>query len=350
MISWNAHGLFINDTIRRRRKLNFLFKTLFKHVDVLCLQEAHLAPRSFALAKKAAVKMGFKFFGVPGDQAVGGVACFCRCSFLETHFQFVEWQEWEPGRHAYLKCFGERGNAVFHDVHFEPNDIPRRKKQISQLRTTLDTFSQHCNFVMGDFNFVMDEVDRMSYGTGHSHSSNNSNDIAFQDLWRAKFGNLTDVSQQDNFTRFGSDGCARLDRVYVTGSLFPSSLFRVKSSVYGEGRNYSDHLPVLVTISRKKSQGPSNKIPKWICQQERFRVEMELCVQRDGMPDNPWEALERLKTYMHMAAKEVRSSFKHAPAPEDCKLIWFCRTFRAIQTQDIKQVGLCCIKVPELKS
>jgi exonuclease III len=184
MLSWNAHGLFINDTIRRRNKLNFLFKTLFKDVDVLCLQEAHLAPRSFALAKKAAVKMGFKFFGVPGDQAVGGVACFCRCSFLETHFQFVEWEEWEPGRHAYLKCFGERGNAVFHDVHFEPNDIPRRKKQISQLRTTLDTFSQHCNFVMGDFNFVMDEVDRMSYGTGHSHSSNNSNDIAFQDLWR----------------------------------------------------------------------------------------------------------------------------------------------------------------------
>jgi exonuclease III len=86
MVSWNAHGLFINDSVRRQRKLRFLFKTLFKDADVVCIQEAHIASRSFALAKKAALKVGFKFFGIPGNQAVGGVACFCRCSFLEKHF------------------------------------------------------------------------------------------------------------------------------------------------------------------------------------------------------------------------------------------------------------------------
>jgi hypothetical protein len=61
--------------------------------------------------------------------------------------------------------------------------------------------------------------------------SNNDNDIAFQELWRKKFGNLTDVSQQDNFTRYGPEGCARLDRIYAPGSLFPSSLWRVKSYI-----------------------------------------------------------------------------------------------------------------------
>ena len=84
LASWNAHGLFINDKIRRQGKLKFVIKSLFKEADLVCIQEAHLASRSFALARKLAGKHGFVFFGVPGNQAVGGVTCFCRSSFSRT--------------------------------------------------------------------------------------------------------------------------------------------------------------------------------------------------------------------------------------------------------------------------
>ena len=263
---------------------------------------------------------------------------------------------------------------MFHNVHFEPNSISRRKQQMQLLNNHISESVHYCNFVLGDFNYVMDDADRICYDTPspantstsfsssdsssssssssstQAHTQSNYSDIQFQELWRSKFGNLTDISQQDNFTRFGPGGCARLDRIYATGSLFPASLFNVKSFVIEEGHKHSDHLPVIVNIHSKRRSSSSNRIPSWICKHDNFRLEIEKCIQRDGLPDNPWEALTQLKAYMQMAAKEIRIQSKNAPAPEDCKLIWFCRTFRAIQMQANKEVDLCCLKVPEIRS
>ena len=47
---------------------------------------------------------------------------------------------------------------------------------------------------------------------------------------------------------------------------------------------------------------------------------MEAGVQRDRLPDKAWKALTQLKTYMVMAAKAVRKSFRNSPALEEYNL------------------------------
>ena len=101
--------------------------------SITVLEETHLSRRSVSIATTLAIKSRCFGFGSYGAQAAGGIYCYVKQEFLETHFAWARWDELVPGRIGKLTCCGDRRALVVYVVHMFPTDDRIRKKNTYKL-------------------------------------------------------------------------------------------------------------------------------------------------------------------------------------------------------------------------
>ena len=104
-----------------------------------------------------------KLFSSGINQYKGGVAVIIRAQFLQKFGGERKWKVFVQGRLARLELNGAQGSFHIYAVYFDSESAGERDKQIKKLEQVF-VHGVH-NLIMGDFNFVTSDKDRIAKST-----------------------------------------------------------------------------------------------------------------------------------------------------------------------------------------
>ena len=126
-------------------------------------------------------------------------------SFLRKFYEAPLWKVIEKGRLCSLRLNGQHGSLLLVPAYLDPRDVRARCQTIQRISRLVDPAAH--TIVLGDFNFVAVESDRISKNCASCQL--NSRDRANADTW-ANCMTLSSLREfaQDKYTCENSwDGC-----------------------------------------------------------------------------------------------------------------------------------------------
>ena len=174
--TWNAQALFAQQPSSQMSKMEAACK-LARRYKILALQETHSTVGTVegSLATQgniASLRNTHKMFWSHGTTKKAGVALWVQNSLLGMFEETNDdsWFEIIPGRAARLRLQGPLGAldiyVTYMQVGTDQEDKLARKNTINAISMAMAAREQTLSLIMGDWNFVMDKVDRWSKCSG----------------------------------------------------------------------------------------------------------------------------------------------------------------------------------------
>ena len=163
--SWNAQGLLASSIERQQQKL-WRARCLAATQDIVVLQETHGNKGKCRGLRTAKGLMPFWSNG-PGGEA--GVGAWVKEEFLRKFDSGGGGHRWipdvVPGRAAILRCWSSEGKLQIGMVYLHTGHSGGRAERLDTLQrlvAELEAWGRALTIITGDFNFVVDKMDRIS--------------------------------------------------------------------------------------------------------------------------------------------------------------------------------------------
>ena len=213
---WNAQALFASDPSLQERKQQHMW-SLLNRVDFAGMAETH---GTDGHATACTLPDSSDFFWSHGETRFNaGVGLAVKKSFLQ-HFNPpspTDWCEMEPGRLAKLPLRGPNGSLDLVVAYLPTGSGTdgEKKRLLDVLLHNMAPREEVLTLVMGDWNFVTDNVDRFSSSI-KTHTGQTDKPVA--DHFHKSFiaTALLAELEQDAYTHQNSLGSSRIDRIYST--------------------------------------------------------------------------------------------------------------------------------------
>ena len=334
-VGWNTRSLWAHgysDTIE------YTLQLLDKH-DITVLAETRETPERRAFLDGKLPK-NVKVFSSGIDQYRGGVAVILRDSFLQYFEAKPRWTVIVQGRLARLELRGAKGTMHVYAIYLDPECAEARNCQMRRLAQVYD--EKVLNIIIGDFNFVTSEADRISKSSAECH--NNAGDKLNAKVWNnlnEKLGLKEFIQEQ--YTCENSFGWSRIDRAYTNLHTADICLRRCAASVLQHPRGLSDHFPLSISLSSLSTRRKGLYIPPWVTAHSMFKAELteeykvrcedfRRCAKR--LPDS-FEKLDIFKESAHVTTSYIRRICKDMEATSIEHRLSMCLSFiRAIYARN----------------
>ena len=354
---WNTQALFASDPILQHNKHSRSWNILDK-VDFMGMAETHSTEGHI---KASSLPQKTTFFWSHGrSRHQAGVALAVKTQFLKNFNPVKEkdWEEIEPGRMARLSLRGPKGGLDLYAIYFPTGTLAEEQtlKKVLTLRLQKEMRPQLkvLSILMGDFNFVMKNEDRLCLRT-MEHTGRHDKPTADRFNQLLEEHKLHEL-EQPIYTHTNTTAHSRIDRIYSNHHV-ADQLDRTFAISALARTNLSTHRPI--TFSRKTkpknnandNQGP---FPAYILHHENWKRDLHLNYHerlhdsQEG--SNPLRRLELLKMFMW----EVANKLKQLPPPKatstEDKLSWTMVFIRAAENLAIGRMEKAATAYPHLAS
>lgn len=207
---WNSRSLWANNDCQT---IDFAVSLARGH-DVTILTETRENPeRKAYLLKKLPPDLILFSSGI--DQFKGGVAVMANRQFLQRFEREPTWTVLVQGRLARLELESAKGTLHIYAVYLDPESAAERDRQLLKLAESYD--GKVHNIVIGDFNFVTSDSDRIC--KADAAAASNSMDKRNTKTWN-EVNNSLGLKEffQEGFTCENSFGWSRIDRTQTCTS------------------------------------------------------------------------------------------------------------------------------------
>ena len=346
---WNAQALFASDAGLQSDKHRHAWSLLAK-VDFAGFAETH---STTGHTEAASLPNNTKFFWSHGPTRwQAGVGLGIKHTFLQ-HFNpttNASWQEIVPGRAAKLSLRGPSG-AVDMYVCYLPTGSQNEDQKlhtINSIRESLAPNNTVLSILMGDWNFVMHDEDRLCMRT-MQFTGNTDRPLArnFQALL-----NTHDLHELEQlaYTHENSTAQSKIDRIYSNHHI-ADQLDKQFSTATLPRTHLSTHKPITFARRSRQTNDHEHKkvqFPTYILNHKQWNRNLHLNyhekLHADDNPDNPLRRLELLKQAMW----DVATTLQHDTPPEaasvDDKLSWtmiFIRAAETVNSRCMERAATC---------
>ena len=211
---WNAQGLLASDPARQSQKMRRA-ASLALHREILVLTETH---GNKGKCRGRRLPKGYRAFWSNGEEGEAGVGVWVKEEFMariEGNDGGHEWMPVVPGRAAILRCWGNEGRIQIGMVYLQTGNSGGRAERIDtmqQLTSELEKGGKTLTILAGDFNFVMNKIDRVS-GDPPEHTG--GGDAAEAEVVNAMLTRIgLEDMEQNEFTYRFEECRSRIDRMY----------------------------------------------------------------------------------------------------------------------------------------
>ena len=352
LCTWSAAGLFCDDVLKMKAKFEYADKLLTKGT-VVAFQETHDDGDTASLHLEQMYLDLFVFISSALSSAAGGVIIAIRKTYLGL-FEKREDYHLIPGRMlaVVLRHGGYFVMFVCVHLHADPNDNNQKVGMLKVLREFLKDKNHYNVFILGDFNFILDQCDRTDLASGRSIGKL----CTVGKYWREHFDVFDELHQQSH-TRFPSDlaanrSSARLDRIYWNAPLEAFALWHIQAATFGMLPNVylSDHVPVIAKVEAqgRPSSGPC--IPHFVTRNEIFRKGVEDLINGHKLARCCWARLAEMKDIFYSAYERYKNQVNNRGA---ClakeRIYWSLQAIRASEALDFKLFLQAMEAAPQLK-
>lgn len=339
--------LNVNSLVRRERKAWLLRVLHEEKIDVVCVQETKISTREEEIELVEAFKEGFFVFHSSGVNRSAGTAVLVRKS---SKVVVVDSNLEQTGRLASVDLIWN-GEILRVVSLYAPNEACERNEF---FKTSLSDFaSTDAKLLLaGDFNCV----ERRSDCT-YKQEKKDSSVPALKQLFEAN--DLVDIAVGKcptiKYTHWQGTSHARLDRIYISGELCPSTaVYQVKPVAF------TDHGLVLGDIKTKQKSQRNPRVLPWklnesILRDEEFVSEIRNMIEglRERGVDAPaWDLFKaevRLKAIDHSLKKAMQKKKEvEALLQSLVTIVKEEEKFPGTFTDDVRNVkGLLCERLRE---
>jgi hypothetical protein len=212
---WNAQGLLATSATKQHRKMAKA-KQLATHRDMLVMTETH---GNIGKCRACRVPLGYKAFWCSSGGGEAGVGIWIRKGFLETVVGDnggLEHIDIDPGRTAVVRMWGSEGRVQIGMAYLQTGNSGGRAERtatMKRLAAELAKGGKTLTILAGDFNFVVDKMDRIS-GVP-AEFTGKADDGEAQVIGRMlEQAGLKELEQSEFTYRF--ETCrSRIDRIYT---------------------------------------------------------------------------------------------------------------------------------------
>ena len=153
-----------------------------------------------------------------GSRMQGGIALIVQEQFLKQFRKVTpkDWEEIVPGRLAVLHLEGPQGRIAIATMYFASGHraADQRSEMRQKLRKAMAKHTDTLWLMMGDFNWVTKEPDRLDLMTGNFTGDQDREEEAHWQREVAGPGGLQELTQKE-FTYQSTSARSRLDRAYT---------------------------------------------------------------------------------------------------------------------------------------
>lgn len=303
VISWNTDGL-MGDTPNGRRK-RIMLKKLMKKAHVLLLQETHVNQIDALIETLGPIGKGWIIKYHPYDpsplsnpNSTGGLISMFRSDKFKSDC-FGE-PIIKPGRIAIYHYQEGDTQITFANVHMAPcRDTQVRLDDIQFIQDNLR--SENFTILGGDWNFAHESTDILAYQkTGPPKFTGYTPRVVLDTFAKDLLGKFSLKDwPTDDFTRFSSAGCSKIDRFYTSHQPCMDITTKIQTAVIhpprwkdcDTGANISDHFPIKITIKNNQASNDP-RLQTWTFSHPQFancvRTAWAVCSERSQADPHLW--------------------------------------------------------------
>ena len=287
-----------------------------------------------------------------------GVGLAVKRTFLQhfNHTTDAAWHEIIPGRAARLSLRGASGALDLYVCYLPTGSMNEEQRQhtINKIRDNIAPNDKVLSILMGDWNFVMNNEDRLCLST-MQFTGNSDRPLA------RNFQTLLDTHQlheleQLAYTHENTTAQSKLDRIYINHHLADQLDKQFSASTLPRTR-LSTHRPITFARRSKQALDQEQKrpqFPSYILSHKQWKRNLHLNyhekLHNDTNPGNPLRRLELLKQAMWDAA----TTLQHDAPPEaetlEDKLSWTMIFIRAAETLNIRRMERAAAAYPHIST
>ena len=255
-------------------------------------------------------------------------------------FEGMESFELVPGRILAVSLHIGQLRILFICGHIftNPNDVGQRRSMLQTVSDFIAGRVHHLIFILGDFNFVVEQNDRTDLSTGLAIGRQ----CSVAKFWVDHFWQFDELHQQSH-TRFPGNltegrSSARLDRIYCNAPLEAFALWEVQAATLGQlpDAYLSDHLPVVARIAYKNSVPCSSGIPHFVTKDKLFNHIVDIIMNQHNFSPCCWARVSEVKDIFYSAYAEFRDHANHRGALlAKERIYWALQAIRASDTNNL---------------
>ena len=215
MACWNAQGLLATSATKQHRKMARA-KKLAAHRDILIMTETH---GNEGKCRACRIPLGYKAFWGSSEGGEAGIGIWVRKGFLEAVVGDnggYEHIDVDPGRTAVVRIWGPAGKIQIGMAYLQTGNSGGRAERTATMRrlaVELAKGGKTLNILAGDFNFVVDKMDRISGMPAGYTGAGDEGEAKVIDSVLEQAG-LKELEQSEFTYRF--ETCrSRIDRIYT---------------------------------------------------------------------------------------------------------------------------------------
>ena len=355
--TWNAAGLFCTDIFKLKAKFKYI-QRLFKDGTVIAFQETHDDGDTSCYDLMQLYVDSFIFVRSSLSSAAGGVMMVFRRSYIDLFEEKTEYRL-IPGRllAVILKHGMTRMMFICIHLHTTNNDNDSKLEFLRILKDFIKGNIDCYIFILGDFNFVLEQQDRTDLNTGLSVGRL----CSVGRYWNEHFDGFDELHQQSH-TRFPnvfseSRSSARLDRIYCNAPLEAFALWEVHVGTldllpepYLQDTFLSDHIPVVAKMGYKNQRSQFPCIPHFVTQQSIFRCEVSRLIEEHKFSNCCWARVAEIKDMFFSAYDHYKNhtNSRGALLAKE-RMFWSLEALRANDMLDVKPFLKASEAAPQLQ-
>ena len=309
-VGWNSRGLLAYDMPVQGPKTAQLLKFAMQH-DFTAAYETH---GSDGAAAALTLPPGIVPFWSHLSRQQGGIALLLKQTFLDRFLPVGahDWEELCEGRLGILTLSGPEGGLAI-IVAYMPSGTDQgveRKALVAKIGRWIETHPEKLCVLVGDFNFVMRDVDRAAADGTFS----GARDAGEAEHWQQTIEARTPMreSWQPERTFHDAECDSRLDRAYTThhaadfhqSTLFATRMPVARSTSDHDGLSFGRRTPLADSMYRSLSEA-ATRHPDWPLRVAREYHERRHEQLRTGLVPDALDDAATTKEAMHAVTKDM---------------------------------------------
>ena len=352
---WNAQGLLASNCVKQHVKFKKA-ASLAGQRDFLVITETH---GNEGKCRGRRLPKGWSAFWSNEVGGGAGVGIWIKNDFVSAvcgEEGGLDWVDVLPGRAGVLRCWGPQGALQIGMVYLQTGDSggpAERSSTMKLMAAELGHGGQALSILMGDFNFVEDQRDRMSgtppvFTGGGDHGEARHMKILMERLGMREL-------EQEEFTYRFQDCRSRLDRIYTNMARFEWLDRDIGCLVLDWNDVLSRHRPLVAFRRSRKAQEDGARPlqseaiggPIW-----RHRVllsYLEKMREVEGRATGILKLLFAKQAVQEVTCQVAKEKDLKLPALDAAgKLACAMRYIRAVGRQDWRKAAEARIALPEI--
>ena len=250
--TWNANGFYCRDFSMFDKKRKYVCSILKMGVSVLGIQETHDNNVLNEDHLMMYLQRDYVIYASCLTNASGGISIIVLKTYASL-FRTMYDEVIMVGRALALHCKNDYAHIIFISVHIHACSDEGKIGILKKIKHLVSLYPTALVFIFGDFNFIMDESDRINMEEGLLCGRM----CRVAKHWERHFEEYTEI-HQPAFTRTSGIGqvggtSARLDRIYCKIPIEFNQLYATSCSTFGklEEHELSDHISVISCMNEK---------------------------------------------------------------------------------------------------